>query len=59
MKYTKYNNLLEAESWGILDCVECGCCQYICPANIPLVHWLRVGKNTIMSKKRKQVEDEK
>jgi electron transport complex protein RnfC len=54
MKYVKYDQLAEAESWGSLDCVECGSCQFSCPAKIPLVHWIRLGKNQIMSQKRKK-----
>jgi electron transport complex protein RnfC len=54
MKYVKYEHLSEAENWGALDCVECGSCQYSCPAKIPLVHWIRLGKNQIMSQKRKK-----
>jgi len=54
MKYIKFEKFAEAEAWGILDCVECGCCQYSCPAKIPLVHWIRVGKNKIVSLKRKK-----
>jgi electron transport complex protein RnfC len=53
-KYIRYDNLTDAEKWGILDCVECGCCQYICPSRIPLVHWMRLGKNKIASLKRKK-----
>ena len=53
-KYVRFDNLIEAEKWGILDCVECGCCQYICPSNISLVHWMRLGKNKIASLKRKK-----
>lgn len=53
MKYVKYEFLPEAEDWGILDCVECGSCQYICPAAIPLLHWIRLGKNQVMELKRK------
>jgi electron transport complex protein RnfC len=53
-KYIKYDKLDEAEHWGILDCVECGSCQYICPSKIPLVHWMRVGKNRVMSEKQKK-----
>lgn len=53
-KYVRFDNLTEAEKWGILDCVECGCCQYICPSNISLVHWMRLGKNKIASLKRKK-----
>lgn len=54
MKYVKYGLLEEAEEWGILDCVECGCCQYICPAQIPLVHWIRLGKNQVIGLKRQK-----
>lgn len=54
MKYVKYSQIPEAENWGVLDCVECGSCQYSCPAKIPLVHWIRQGKNQVMSLKRKK-----
>jgi electron transport complex protein RnfC len=54
MKYVKYGAASRAEPAGILDCVECGCCQYSCPSNIPLVHWMRLGKNQIISEKRKK-----
>lgn len=54
MKYIMYDHLSDAEKWGALDCVECGSCQYSCPAKIPLVHWIRLGKNRIMSQKRKK-----
>jgi len=53
-KFVQYKKWTEAEKWGILDCVECGCCQYICPSKIPLVHWMRVGKNEITRAKRKK-----
>ena len=29
---------------GILDCIECGCCGFICPAKRNLVHNLKLGK---------------
>lgn len=54
MKHIRYEQLPKAENWGVLDCVECGSCQYSCPANIPLVHWIRLGKNQIMNQKRKK-----
>jgi electron transport complex protein RnfC len=53
-KFIKFDNLTEAEKWGVLDCVECGCCQYSCPSKIPLVHWIRLGKNRVSSIKRKE-----
>jgi electron transport complex protein RnfC len=53
-KFVRYEKWTEAEDWGVLDCVECGCCQYICPSKIPLVHWMRLGKNKINRAKRKK-----
>ena len=53
-KYIRFDKLEEAEKWGILDCVECGSCQYICPSNILLVHWIRLGKNKILSLRQKK-----
>jgi len=53
MKYIMFGYYQEAEAWGALDCVECGCCQYFCPAAIPLVHWIKLGKSIITALKRK------
>ncbi len=53
-KLVQHEKWADAEKWGVLDCVECGCCQYICPSKIRLVHWMRVGKNKIARAKRKK-----
>jgi len=29
------------------DCTECGCCAYVCPARIPLVHYIKFGKERL------------
>ncbi len=36
-----------AEQESVMDCIECGSCQYTCPANIPLLDYLRLGKNKV------------
>ena len=36
------------EANDITSCIECGCCQYTCPANIPLLDYVRLGKQTVM-----------
>ena len=36
------------EANEITSCIECGCCQYTCPANIPLLDYVRLGKQTVM-----------
>lgn len=37
---------LEAER--ITDCIECGCCSYTCPAALPLLDQIRLGKTETM-----------
>ena len=37
----------EAESEHIMDCMECGSCQYTCPSGRPLLDFVRVGKNAV------------
>ena len=36
------------EANDITSCIECGCCQFTCPANIPLLDFVRLGKQTVM-----------
>lgn len=37
-----------AEQHNVTDCIECGCCSFSCPANIPLLDYIRLGKQTVM-----------
>ena len=37
----------EAESYNLSYCIECGCCAYVCPAKIPLLHWIKYGKSQL------------
>ncbi len=47
---TKINKLIEharyedAMKLNLMDCKECGCCAYTCPAHLPLVHAMKIGK---------------
>ena len=40
------------ESHNITDCIECGSCQYTCPASLPLLDYIRLGKQTVMGRIR-------
>ena len=33
-----------AEKYHVRDCIECGCCSYVCPASRHLVQSFRYGK---------------
>lgn len=35
------------ESERIMDCIECGSCQFTCPTNQPLLDYCRLGKATV------------
>ena len=41
---------------NVYDCIECGCCAYICPAKIPLVQSLRTAKAELRLMKQKEKE---
>lgn len=36
-----------AEKERIMDCMECGSCSYVCPANRPLLDYIRLGKANV------------
>jgi len=46
-RLTRIGRFETAEQEKIMDCIECGSCQYTCPANIPLLDYLRLGKNKV------------
>ena len=51
-KMTQKKNWDELETRMITSCIECGCCQSSCPAYLPLLDWVRLGKQTVMGRIR-------
>lgn len=47
------NKIELAEKYGAMDCFECGCCTYTCPAKRPLVQWIRIAKGEIGARRKK------
>ena len=47
-KLSEVKNWERAESEDITSCIECGSCQYTCPAYRPLLDNIRLGKSTVM-----------
>jgi Na+-translocating ferredoxin:NAD+ oxidoreductase subunit C len=37
----------ELTDYNINDCMECGLCSYVCPAKIPLVNYIKAGKDKL------------
>ncbi|MBU1669784.1 MAG: electron transport complex subunit RsxC [Actinobacteria bacterium] len=41
------------ERFDLEECMECGCCAYICPTKNPLVQLIKVGKDGLARRRRK------
>ncbi|HEU4724557.1 MAG TPA: electron transport complex subunit RsxC [Candidatus Eisenbacteria bacterium] len=39
--------VLDTETYGPLDCYECGCCTYVCPSARPLLQFMQVAKSAL------------
>ena len=42
-----------------LECCECGCCSYICPAKRPLTQAIKSARKMVLAEKKKQQEGKK
>lgn len=49
--YVRNGDYQEAKKIHVLDCIECGCCSYSCPARIPLLDYCKLAKYEIRKKK--------
>jgi len=41
------NDWEELERLHVMECIECGCCQFTCPAHRPLLDFCRLGKSKV------------
>jgi electron transport complex protein RnfC len=42
--YAKSENIEKALAYNLNDCIECGCCNYVCSSNIPLAEYFAFAK---------------
>ena len=48
------SKMTQKKGWDVIEaqmvtsCIECGSCQATCPAYLPLLDWIRLGKQTVM-----------
>ena len=57
--HTRAGDLEGAVALGLMDCVACGSCSYVCPAHIPLVQYFNFAKGEMAARgraKQKQAE---
>ena len=55
-QYVKAEQFDRAAKLHVMDCIECGCCSFTCPAKIPLIQYMRIGKQTVGGMQRKKKE---
>jgi len=46
----------EAARLGLQDCIECGCCDFVCPSHIPLTGWFRFGKSETQALETERIQ---
>ena len=44
----------KVQDYNLFDCIECGCCVYVCPSRIPLVQYYRHAKSDIWEQERER-----
>jgi electron transport complex protein RnfC len=47
-----------AVNLGLKDCIACGCCSFVCPSHIPLVHYFNFAKGELMEQERVKLKQE-
>jgi electron transport complex protein RnfC len=57
--HSRAQNLEKAEEYNLSDCIECGCCSHVCPAQIPLVQYFRSTKTAIDEYNEANVKNER
>ena len=50
-KYAAREDWETVKSLNVMDCMECRCCEYICPSKIPLLYSIRAGKAAVRGMK--------
>jgi electron transport complex protein RnfC len=52
--FARAKNFGKTQEYHIFDCIECGCCSYVCPSRIPLVQYFRFAKSEIWAREREK-----
>lgn len=49
--YIEKGHYEDAKAYNLMDCFECGSCTFVCPANRPMVQWVKKAKKELAKKK--------
>ena len=45
--FGRKDDLDKCMEYDIMSCVECGCCTYTCPGQVPIVQQIQIAKGKI------------
>ena len=45
--YGEVNNVDALKRYHVKDCIECGCCAFVCTGRVPLIARIRAGKSRV------------
>jgi electron transport complex protein RnfC len=57
--YSRAKDLDKVQDYNLFDCIECGCCSYVCPSHIPLVQYFRYAKTESWAKEQDRRDAER
>ena len=57
--FSRSHEFGKVQEFSLFDCIECGCCSYVCPSHIPLVQYFRFSKSEIWARERENKAAEK
>jgi electron transport complex protein RnfC len=58
MTRIRAGQLESAVGYGLKDCISCGSCSYVCPSQIPLVHYFKYASGELVSRQQAQHKSE-
>jgi len=57
--FNRKDNLEGATKLGVMDCVSCGSCSWVCPSHIPLVHYFNYAKGALNAEDRERRKNDR
>lgn len=54
MSRIRAGQLESALNYGLKDCISCGSCSYVCPSQIPLVHYFKYANGELLAHQQAQ-----
>jgi electron transport complex protein RnfC len=57
--HVRHDDLEGAARLGVMDCVSCGSCSWVCPSHIPLVHYFNYAKGALNAQERERRKTER